>query len=66
MSKISIHNVDFDELDDYNSEENFKSKKTYGKYKTNNDESYIHQSQRESTRRGEGDSHISKRSKARS
>lgn len=62
MSKISIHNVDFDELDDYNSEENFKSKKTYGKYKTNNDERDVFESQRVDSDGGDGSDYINKRS----
>lgn len=66
MGKISIHNVDLEELDELEFEEKFKKRNKNGKFKENNNEGDFHQSQWVSTKRGEGDSYISKRTKARS
>ena len=66
MGKISIHNVDLEELDELEFEEKFKKRTKNGKFKENNNEGDFHQSQWVSARRGEGDSYISKRTKARS
>jgi len=69
MRKISIHNVDLeelDELDELEFEEKFNKRTKNGKFKENNNEEDLHQSQWVSARRGEGDSYISKRRKARS
>ena len=66
MRKISIHNVDLEELDELEFEEKFNKRATNGKFKENNNEGDLHQSQWVSARRGEGDSYISKRRKARS
>ena len=66
MRKISIHNVDLEELDELEFEEKFNKRTKNGKFKENNNEGDLHQSQWVSTRRGEGDSYISKRTKARS
>jgi hypothetical protein len=66
MGKISIHNMDFEELDALEFEEKFKKKTKNGKFKENNNEGDFHQSQWVSAKRGEGDSYISKRTKARS
>jgi len=66
MRKISIHNVDLEELDELEFEEKFNKRTTNGKFKENNNEGDLHQSQWVSARRGEGDSYISKRRKARS
>ena len=66
MGKISIHNVDLDELDELEFEEKFKKKTKNGKFKENYNGDDLQQPQWVSTRRGEGDSYISKRRKARS
>jgi hypothetical protein len=66
MGKISIHNVDLEELDELEFEEKFNKRTKNGKFKENNNEGDFHQSQWVSTKRGEGDSYISKRTKARS
>ena len=66
MGKISIHNVDLEELDELEFEEKFNKRTKNGKFKENNNEGDLHQSQWVSTKRGEGDSYISKRRKARS
>jgi len=66
MRKISIHNVDLEELDELEFEEKFNKRTKNGKFKENNNEGDLHQSQWVSTTRGEGDSYISKRRKARS
>ena len=66
MGKISIHNVDLEELDELEFEEKFNKRTKNGKFKENNNEGDLHQSQWVSPRRGEGDSYISKRTKARS
>lgn len=66
MGKISIHNVDLEELDELEFEEKFNKRTKNGKFKENNNEGDFHQSQWVSTKRGEGDSYISKRRKARS
>ena len=66
MRKISIHNVDLEELDELEFEEKFNKRTKNGKFKENNNEGDFHQSQWVSTKRGEGDSYISNRRKARS
>ena len=66
MRKISIHNVDLEELDELEFEEKFNKRTKNGKFKENNNEGDLHQSQWVSTKRGEGDSYISNRTKARS
>jgi len=66
MGKISIHNVDLEELDELEFEEKFNKRTKNGKFKENKNEGDLHQSQWMSARRGEGDSYISKRRKARS
>lgn len=66
MRKISIHNVDLEELDELEFEEKFNKRTKNGKFKENNNEGDLHQSQWVSTKRGEGDSYISKRRKSRS
>jgi hypothetical protein len=66
MRKISIHNVDLEELDELEFEEKFNKRTKNGKFKENNNEGDFHQSQWVSTKRGEGDSYISNRTKARS
>ena len=64
MRKISIHNVDLEELDELEFEEKFNKRTKNGKFKENNNEGDFHQSQWVSTKRGEGDSYISNRTKA--
>ena len=66
MRKISIHNVDLEELDELEFEEKFNKRTKNGKFKENNNEGDFHQSQWVSTKRGEGDSYISNLTKARS
>jgi hypothetical protein len=66
MGKISIHNVDLEELQDLQFEEKIKKRTKNGKFKENNNENDIHQSQWLSARGGEGDSFISKRRNTRS
>ena len=66
MRKISIHNVDLEELDELEFEEKFNKRTKNGKFKENNNEGDFHQSQWVSTKRVEGDSYISNRTKARS
>jgi len=66
MRKISIHNVDLEELDELEFEEKFNKRTKNGKFKENENDRDLHQSQWVPTKRGEGDSYISKRRKSRS
>lgn len=72
MSKIRLNHIDwenYDELDelyDDSMELIHNKKRKNGKFKENDNDGDFHQSQRVSARRGEGDSYISKRRKARS
>ena len=73
MGKIPLNRINFDDFDDYDDDvEYFKSirdtkqKAKNGKFKENENDGDFHQPQWVSTRRGEGDSYISKRRKARS
>jgi hypothetical protein len=66
MGKITIHNIDLEELDELKFEEKFNKRTKNAKFKKNHDEGDFHQPQWVSARRGEGDSYISKRTKARS
>jgi hypothetical protein len=72
MSKVRLNHIDwenYDELDelyDDSMELIHNKKRKNGKFKENNNEGDLHQSQWVSARRGEGDSYISKRRKARS
>ena len=66
MRKISIHNVDLEELDELEFEEKFNKRTKNGKFKENENDRDFHQSQWVSTKGGEGDSYISKRRKSRS
>lgn len=71
MSKVRLNHIDwdnYDELDgiyDESMEMIHNKKRKNGKFKENYNEDGLHQSQRVSARRGEGDSYISKRRKAR-
>ena len=58
--------MDLEELDELEFEEKFNKRTKNGKFKENNNEGDLHQSQWVSAQRGEGDSYISKRRKARS
>mgnify|MGYP001592629523 CR=1 FL=1 len=72
MSKIRLNHIDwenYDELDelyDDSMEMIHNKKRKNGKFKENDNDGDFYQPQRVSTRRGEGDSYISKRRKARS
>ena len=72
MSKVRLNHIDwdnYDELDgiyDESMEMIHNKKRKNGKFKENQNEDGLYESQRVSTRRGEGDSYISKRRKARS
>lgn len=72
MSKVRLNHIDwenYDELDELydDSMELIQNKKRKnGKFKENDNDGDFHQPQWVSTRRGEGDSYISKRRKARS
>jgi hypothetical protein len=72
MSKIRLNHIDwenYDELDelyDDSMEMIHNKKRKNGKFKENDNDGDFHQPQRVSARRGEGDSYISKRRKARS
>jgi len=72
MSKIRLNHIDwenYDELDelyDDSMEMIHNKKRKNGKFKENKNDGDFHQPQWVSTRRGEGDSYISKRRKARS
>lgn len=61
MGKISIHNVDFEELDELGFEEKFKKRAKNGKFKEDNNETNIQQPQRVSARRGESVSYTNYR-----
>jgi len=72
MSKLRLNHIDWenydglDELYDDSMELIQNKKRKNGKFKENENDRDFHQPQRVSTRRGEGDSYISKRRKARS
>ena len=72
MSKIRLNQINFenfDELDELYDDSIgmvHNKKRKHGKFKENNDDEELSQSQRMTSRRGEGDSFISKRTKARS
>jgi len=69
MGKIPLNKVNFDDFDDieyFESKRDTKQKAKNGKFKENENDGDFHQPQWVSTRRGEGDSYISKRRKARS
>jgi len=69
MGKIPLNKVNFDDFDDidyFESMRDTKQKAKNGKFKENENDGDFHQPQWVSTRRGEGDSYISKRRKARS
>ena len=60
MGKISIHNMDLDELNELEFEEKFKKRAKNGKFKENHNENDIHKSQRMSPTRGKSDNTISR------
>ena len=60
MGKISINNMDLDELNELEFEEKFKKRTKNGKFKENNNENDIHKSQRMHSPRGKSDNNISR------
>ena len=60
MGKISIHNMDLDELNELEFEEKFKKRTKNGKFKENNNEDGIHKSQRMPSPRGKSDNNINR------
>lgn len=72
MRRVRLNHIDWDNYDELDElyDESMKmihnKKRKNGKFKENHNEDGLYESQRVSTRRGEGDSYISKRRKARS
>jgi len=60
MGKISIHNMDLDELNELEFEEKFKKRTKNGKFKENHNEDGIHKSQRMPSPRGKSDNNINR------
>ena len=60
MRRLSIHNVNFEDLEDLEFDNKLKKKTKHAKFKENNDDTDIYESQRMPSRRRTSDDSISK------